>query len=141
MEGKQIRLGSVSLLCSFILVCVAVLTVLCIATTRADWQLTSRSAEVTTQWYELQNDGQRWLAQADAALRRDGWDAARFPEGSLRQGDAVTVTLEREGRTLTIRLERAQEGADAPWVLALWRSGTEWVEEPGPELYKKGDLP
>jgi hypothetical protein len=136
MEEKQIRLGSVSLLCTFIILCVAVLTVLCVATVRADWQLTSRSAEMTTQWYELQNEGERWLAQADKAIRRDGWASARLPEGSVREEGGITASLERGGRTLSIRLEPGRSGT--PWVLKRWQGGTQWEEEQL-QLYTKGE--
>lgn len=135
METKQIRLGSVSLLCTFVLVCVAVLTVLSLATVRADWQLTQNSAQVTTQWYELQNEGQRWLAQADAALRRDGWDAARLPEGSERQENQVSTTLTRGGRTLSITLERAPENSEKGWRIVQWQGSTQWDEEETLNLY------
>lgn len=141
MESKQIRLGSVSLLCTFVLVCVAVLTVLCIATVRADWQLTQHSAEVTTQWYELQNEGALWLSQVDRAVRAEGWESAQLPAGSLREGEYVVTTLEREGRTLTIQVEKAPEGSGRPWHLTCWRGSTQWDGEEELQLYSGGDLP
>lgn len=142
MESKQIRLGSVTLLCTFVMVCVAVLTVLSIVTARADWQLTRHSAQVTTQWYELQNEGQLWLSRLDQAVRAEGWEAAQLPEGSLREGQSITTTLERGGRTLTIQVEKAPEVSRRPWRLTRWRGSAEWDEEEGElRLYSEGDLP
>jgi hypothetical protein len=141
VETKQIRLGSVSLLCTFVLVCVAVLTVLSMATVRADWQLTENSAQVTTQWYELQNEGQRWLAQVDAALRKDGWDSANLPEGSQRPGERVSTTLTQGGRTLSIALERSPEGSQKLWRIVQWQGSTQWDEEETLQLYTKGEKP
>jgi hypothetical protein len=125
-------LGSVSLLCALILVCVVVLTVLCIATVRADWLLTRRGAEVTQQHYELQNQAQLWLAQTDAALRSQGWEAATLPQGSERRGESITTTLQRENMKLTITLE---PGEGELYRIKEWRSAREWDEEENLSLF------
>ena len=114
MDTKKVRLGSVSILLTMILLCVAVVAVLSITSARAEQVMTSRYAEWTSHYYELQNKGQRYLSKADALIQENGFDNAA---AMLSEDGAV---LDEEGRlvreissdplTLMIVLEKTPDG-------------------------------
>lgn len=135
METKKVRLGSISLLVTVILLCVIVLAVLSISTVRGDLLLAEHTAESVSDWYELQNDGQRWLAQVDQVLSQHPWEECDgyLPEGTSRDEDQIAVTLNREGRTLQIELVRDE---DASYHIARWVETTDWEEETSLNLFQ-----
>jgi hypothetical protein len=135
MEAKKVRLGSISLLVTVILLCVIVLAVLSISTVRGDLLLAERTADSVSGWYELQNDGQRWLAQVDQVLAQHSWEDCDgyLPEGTSRENDRIAATLRSDGRTLQIELIQDQ---NTSYRIAKWVESTDWEEDMSLNLFQ-----
>lgn len=139
MESKKVRVGSVSLLFTVIMICVVVLSILSISTVRADWSLSQRTAESVSSWYDLQNEGQRWLSQLDGVLRKHPWkDCDAFlPEGARRKGNAIETVLEQDNRSLHIEVRQAnlkKEGVR--FHVVRWREVVDWEDDQTMKLFQ-----
>ena len=114
MDTKKVRLGSVSILLTVILLCVAVVAVLSITSARAEQVMTSRYAEWTSRYYELQNEGQRYLSKADALIQENGFDnaAAKLSEEGavLDEEGRIIREISSDQLTLMIILEKTPDG-------------------------------
>lgn len=64
----SVRIGPISLFTLIIVLCLAVLAVLSVTTARAELSITERQAATTTETYQLEDVGQHFLANVDAAL-------------------------------------------------------------------------
>lgn len=138
MGTKKVRIGSVSLLFTVILVCVVVLSVLSISTVRADRALSERTAESVSDWYELQNEGQQWLAEVDAVLREHRWKQCDkfLPEGSVRNDLTISTELKQKGRTLQIKIRWVGKNPDGPrYKVVEWKSSVDWEEDQSMNLF------
>jgi hypothetical protein len=138
MGTKKVRIGSVSLLFTVILLCVVVLSVLSISTVRADRALSERTAESVSDWYELQNEGQKWLAEVDAVLREHRWRRCdRFlPKGSVRDDLIISTELKHKGRTLQIKIRWVGRNPDGPrYKVVEWKSSVDWEEDQSMNLF------
>lgn len=68
----SVRIGPISLFALIIVLCLAVLTVLSVTTSLAELSTTERQAATTTETYQLESVGQRFVADIDAALAEGG---------------------------------------------------------------------
>lgn len=136
---KKVRIGSVSLLFTVILLCVVVLSVLSISTVRADRALSERTAESVSSWYELQNEGQNWLAEVDAVLRVHRWKESDpfFPKGTRRDGLSISTELKRAGRTLEIEIRWIGRNPHGPrYRIVKWKQTVDWEEDQSLNLFQ-----
>jgi hypothetical protein len=67
-----VRIGPISLFTLIIILCLAVLAVLSITTARAELSITERQAATTTETYQLEVQGQEFVAAVDGALASGG---------------------------------------------------------------------
>ena len=67
----SVRIGPISLF-TLIIICLAVLAVLSITTARAELSITERQAATTTETYQLEVQGQEFVAAVDGALASGG---------------------------------------------------------------------
>lgn len=127
-----IRTGALTLLIALTAVCLAVLAVLSFTTAQADLSLAEKSLERFSQDAALENEGQQWLAQLDAALAA-GQDAAAL--GQIDEDGALTMTLTgEEGRTLTIAALPTPQGPGR-YALTRWQYGQQRDFDTGPQLW------
>lgn len=127
-----IRTGALTLLIALTAVCLAVLAVLSFTTAQADLSLAEKSLERFSQDAVLENEGQQWLAQLDAALAA-GQDAAAL--GQTGEDGTITVTLTgEEGRTLTIAALPTPQGPGR-YALTRWQYGQQRDFDTGPQLW------
>lgn len=127
-----IRTGALTLLIALTAVCLAVLAVLSFTTAQADLSLAEKSLERFSQDAVLENEGQQWLAQLDAALAA-GQDAAAL--GQTGEDSTITVTLTgEEGRTLTIAALPTPQGPGR-YTLTRWQYGQQRDFDTGPQLW------
>ena len=127
-----IRTGALTLLIALTAVCLAVLAVLSFTTAQADLSLAEKSLERFSQDAVLENEGQQWLAQLDAALAA-GQDAAAL--GQTGEDGTITVTLTgEEGRTLTIAALPTPQGPGR-YTLTRWQYGQQRDFDTGPQLW------
>lgn len=68
----SVRIGPISLFTLIIILCLAVLAVLSITTARAELSITERQAATTTETYQLEVQGQEFVAAVDGALASGG---------------------------------------------------------------------
>ena len=110
MKQIPIKLGPLALLLTVISICLTVLAILTFTTARADMRLAEKYANTVRLRYELEAEGQRWLAD-EAALANDG--------------DTFATVLEKDGSTLSIEAHTEQSGI----VITKWRHEREWEED------------
>lgn len=126
MEKRHIpvRTGTLTLLLTVVALCLAVLSVLALATARADLALARKAAGRFTEAAEADAQGQQWLAGLDEALRSGG----TLPQGAVRQGGRITAELACSGGTLHIAVQ-VEEGG---WRVTRWQLERPW--QPDEEL-------
>ena len=118
MNRIPIRLGPLALLLTVISICMTTLGVLSTADAGADMRLAQRYADTVRIRYELEEDGQKSLRDADKGTETD-----------------TEKTFEREGYTLTVSLKR--DGGS--YVPELWKLRREWEEHTGIDDLWQGD--
>ena len=121
MGGKRFRTGSVSVLFAVIMLCVAVLAALTVSTASGDRRTAHRYGEYVQRLTECQNEGQRWLAEADAYLR----GAGELPDGTHQNESEISTEITSGNMTLTIRL--AVEGET--YEITAWSLESQWQPE------------
>ena len=127
-----IRSGALTLLLALAAICLAVLAVLSLTTAQADLSLAQKSLDRFSQDAALENEGQQWLAQLDAALAA-GQDTTAL--GQTGEDGAVTTILTGEGgRTLTIAALPTPQGPGR-YTLTRWQYGQERDFDQGPQLW------
>lgn len=129
MDTKKVRLGSVSILLTVILLCVAVLAVLSITSARAEQVMTNRYAEWTNQYYELQSEGQIYLSKADTLIRENGFESAvdllKAEGAELDKEGRIVQEIASDQMNLKIVLEKTPEG----YKVAQLRTEAVWEED------------
>ena len=85
----SVRIGPISLFTLIIILCLAVLAVISITTARAELSITERQAATTTETYQLEVQGQEFVAAVDGALASR--DEAALEAVLAEYGIAVTA--------------------------------------------------
>lgn len=109
MNRAPVKLGPLALLLTVISICLTTLAILTFATARADRRLAEKYAATVRLRYELDEEGQAWLG--DVFERRV----------SPAADGAYETVLERDGSTLTIRVENG--------AVTAWRHQRTWEED------------
>ena len=129
MRRKQLRLGSITLLFTVIVLCVATLSALSAATAHADKAVADKYAAQVAAMYEAEEAGQEWLAAVHAAIAAKGaaLEQADLPQGTTLSDGTISVELALDnGRTLSIALQQADT---APGYRILrWENTAQWTE-------------
>ncbi len=100
----SVRMGPISLFTLVIILCMATLSVLCIVTAQASYQMSVRQAEATTAAYENERAAQIWLAelsQGSELLVAENKASQEVPE--------VTVSAEAVSASEAVSLVNAQD--------------------------------
>lgn len=132
MSGhRNVRLGTISVLFTVVVLCVSVLAVLSVTTVRADQAMAQRYAQQVSARSELENEGQRWLkAVQDAASEKGAaLTQADLPEGTQLDGQVVQAALSTDERTLTVKLELDFDGASTNVRVLSWVNSANWQED------------
>lgn len=132
MTGRRnVRLGTIAVLFTVVVLCVSVLAVLSVATVRADRAMSQRYAQQVTARSELENEGQRWLRQVLDAAGAHGaaLTEADLPDGTVLDGQTVRTTLTTGGRTLTAEVELDFDGALPDYRILSWVNAADWEED------------
>lgn len=118
MEGKRFRVGSVTVLFAVVVLCVAIFCILTALTALNDSRMADRYASHITQVYECQNEGQRWLAQADAFAHGEG----QLPENTRQEGDRLETEIIRDSVCLKISVRWNEAG----YEILQWDCAAQW---------------
>ena len=132
MTGRRnVRLGTIAVLFTVVVLCVSVLAVLSVATVRADRAMSQRYAQQVTARSELENEGQRWLRQVLDAVEAHGaaLTEADLPDGTALDGQTVRTTLSTGERTLTAEVELDFDGASLGYRILSWVNAADWEED------------
>lgn len=103
MNQVPIKLGPLALLLTIISICLTTLSILTFTTSRADMRLADKYAETVKIRYELEQEGQAFLREADEAVSSGlplnaVFDAVPVPDGGISR------TFEKDGTVLTVTL-------------------------------------
>lgn len=118
----SVRIGPISLFTLIIILCLSVLAVLSLTTARAELSITERQAATTTETYQLEQAGQKFLSEVDGALKQGNlasvlaaWGIeASSPEAD--PGESAGETIADEGATGEAIADEGMDGAAAPGV-------------------------
>ena len=119
-QHRPVRSGALTLLFTAVLLCLAVLAVLSLATAHADAALARRSIEHLQAEAAAEQAGQAWLAAVDAAGRAGG----ALPAGTEPdEGGGVQAALAlADGSTLYVAAAPGAQG----WGFTRWQLSTPW---------------
>jgi len=67
----KVNIGLTSLILIFIILCLAIFSLLSLSSARGDQSLAVRSAQAVTEYYRADAQGEKWLKQADAILHKE----------------------------------------------------------------------
>ena len=123
MKQVPVRLGPLALLLTVISICLTVLAILTFTTARADMALAEKYADTIRLRYELEAEGQSFLAEADAAAAEGTIELIDGLERDFR--GVQWYTLERDGSRMRIGL---RPGFDGVTVVA-WKHERLWEED------------
>lgn len=129
MGENPIKLGSMTLLLTIVLLCMAILAVLTLSTAHADLALAQKYADRLQQVYALDATGQQLLAQIDRALQQGATQQELLqllPQDAVLQDDQITLQLADEsGQTLTVALQLTATGTK----IVQWEPAVQWSPE------------
>lgn len=126
-DPPPLRAATLTLLMAAVVICMALLAVLCLATARADKALADRQLQTLTRQAEAEMTGQQWLADAEAALQ----DGTALPAGTNRQDGTLTTELPLESGTLYI----TARDKDGHLAVTDWQIENDWQPAEGNTLW------
>ncbi len=127
-QHRPVRSGALTLLFTTVLLCLAVLGVLSLATARADLARARRSLEHLATEAAAEQAGQAWLAAVDAAGRA----GAPLPEATTRTADGAAAELPLENGA-TLRLAAAP--GEGGWRFTRWQLDAPWQPDTSLDIW------
>lgn len=129
MNTRRLRFGSIAVLFTVAILCVAIFAALTVMTARADARVAEQYGRHIKTLYDCENMGQRWLAQADAYLQ----GAGPLPEGTEQDGKLLQTMLACDSMQLFIRLL----GDDDGYEILQWSCTTRWEPDQNLNLWEQ----
>lgn len=136
-EETAVRIGPASLFSLVVVVCLAVMAVLSVATAQAASAEADAQAAFATDSYANDADAAEELARIDAALAAAQAEGVAPDDAVARACGAVTVPASADGRTITLEFE-AQSGRtlavgldindDMTYDIVQWTTGVKRAE-------------
>ena len=134
-DSASARFPGVLILFTVTLLCVTVLSALCVATVKADRAMTERYADTVKEIYRCESRGQRCLAEADEAFEDGAWNMDRLPAWARVEDGVLYGEIEGDGWDLCMAVAPDGEGGTevTQWTKrALWEEDTSltlWQED------------
>ena len=124
MGGKRFRTGSILVLFTVTILCVAIFAALTVSAAQTRKQTARRFADHIALETACENQGQCWLAQAEAYRR----GAGSLPENTTQTGSILETTISLDGVELTIQVYLGEEACEIrQWsCITTWQSGQSW---------------
>lgn len=131
---RPVRTGALTLLITAVLICLAVLAVLALATARADRIMADRALTGLQSQAQAEVTGQEYLARLDTALKA-GTDlpaeATEQPDGTIQAALPVgDNTLQ-----ISVRPRQATAGNPAAYEILVWQLSTSWEPDQSLDLW------
>lgn len=118
MGGKRFRIGSIAVLFSVVVLCVAIFSILTVVTALSDQRMADRYAQQVEKNYQCLNLGEQWLSQADAYFQGKG----SLPENTREENGVLSAEIIIENTRLQVQ---ACSSADGIQVLR-WDLSSQW---------------
>lgn len=141
MNGKRmdyihrpVRTGALTLLITAVLICLAVLAVLALATAQADLAMADKALSGLQNQAAIETAGQECLAELDAALKQGN----ASPESFASSADgSLSTSLSVNGNTLQIVADPKEPTADDPaaYRILTWQLTTKWEPDQTLDLW------
>lgn len=130
---RPVRTGAMTLLITAVLICLAVLAVLSLATARADLAMAERSLSGLQSRGTAEQQGQEYLAQLDAALKQ----GTALPEAAVQEDGSIRADLALEDGTLRIVVEPKEpdRGDSAAYRILSWEFDSSWEPDQTLDLW------
>ncbi len=122
MKQVPIKLGPLALLLTVISICLTMLSILSFTTARADMRLAEKYAETVSTRYELEAEGQQYLADIRGTVP---FVAAGSLAGTEQDEDGIIwKQFEKGGARLRIGTDPADD-----FRVVSWKHSKEWEED------------
>lgn len=126
MEHRRIRVGSIAVLFTMVVICAAIFAVLTLVTAGSDLRTAERYQSRVEALYECENLGEIWYAGVSGYLTGTG----ELPEGTWEENGALGTEILYGPMKLTARVDK-KTGA-----LLEWSCAAQWEPEEEMELWK-----
>lgn len=121
MKKTQLQIGSLLILFTVIMVCVAVFAVLTGATAATDYKVSKRYGDRIELLYECENQGQQWLCDVDNYIHGDG----KLPNNTEQEGNLLSTTIFTEQMSLSIIIEITDDN----YIIREWKCIPVWIPD------------
>lgn len=131
---RPVRTGALTLLITTVLICLAVLAVLALATARADLAMADRTLAGLQNQAQAEVVGQDYLARLDTALKA----GSELPAEATQQTDGtIQAVLPTEEGSLQITVWTRDPQAEDPaaYEILIWRLSTDWQPDQTLDLW------
>lgn len=130
---RPVRTGAMTLLITAVLICLAVLAVLSLATARADLAMAERSLSGLQSRDTAEQRGQEYLAQLDAALKQ----GTALPEAAVQEDGSIRAELTLEDGTLRIVVQPKEPDREDPaaYRILSWKFDSSWEPDQTLDLW------
>lgn len=131
---RPVRTGALTLLITAVVICLAVLAVLALATAQADLAMAEKSLSGLQNQAQIETAGQEKLAKLDAALK----NGTSLPEGAMQSPDGtIEAQVQAGDSTLQIVLQPRQPEEDTPaaYRITAWRITSQWTPDQSLDLW------
>lgn len=131
---RPVRTGAMTLLITTVLICMSVLAVLSLVTARADMALADKALSGLQGQAQIENAGQEYLAQLDAALKEN----RELPAQATKQQDGTiqaVLTVNDSTLEIVVQPKAAQLEDPAAYRIVRWHVSTGWQPDQSLELW------
>ncbi len=131
---RPVRTGALTLLITAVVICLAVLAVLALATAQADLAMAEKSLSGLQKQAQIESAGQGKLAELDAALKNGG----SLPDGVLQSQDGTIeaeVSVEDSTLQIVLQPQDPQEQDQAAYRITAWRITSQWTPDQSLDLW------
>ena len=131
---RPVRTGALTLLITAVVICLAVLAVLALATAQADLAMAEKSLSGLQKQAQIEIAGQEKLAELDAALKNGG----SLPDGVLQSQDGTIeaeVSVEDSTLQIVLQPQDPQEQDQAAYRITAWRITSQWTPDQSLDLW------
>lgn len=108
----SVRIGPISLFTLIIILCLSVLAVLSVTTAQAEYSITQRQADTTTETYQLESAGQALVSRVDGVLAGVRQAGSTLNSSSPDLLSAIFADYGIEPKVTSISSSSAPEGGD-----------------------------
>ena len=119
MKEVPVKLGPLALLLTVISICLTTMAILNFTTAKADKRLADKYAQTVQERYELEQEGQRYLADTSDEMAM-GIESVPDADGIVRQ------VIEQNDTRLHIGIRPDRNGS---FAVTSWRIERQWVED------------